>query len=104
MTYTVFVTPEVEAVRDETYLYIRSRSPQGADRWFECYEEATKVLAVDPHRFACARESDRLGAGLRQITFGTRRTRPTHRMLFVINNDRVEILALLRRSQRDWGS
>jgi hypothetical protein len=56
MTYTVFVTPEVESKRDETYLYIRSRSPQGADRWFECYEEATKVLSSDPHRFARADE------------------------------------------------
>lgn len=102
MTRDVILMPSAEFSRDENYLYLTKRSPQGAERWFECFERAIDQVAADADRFGRANEADRLGDHLRQVTFGIRRTRPTHRMIFTITSDKVFVVALLRHSQQDW--
>lgn len=102
MTYVVQLAAEAEEGRRGAYEYYAERSQAGAARWFDAYQRLVEVLRQDPHRFARAREAEDLGIDLREALFGTRPTRPTHRLLFVIHVDTVRVLAVRHHAQQDW--
>ncbi len=81
MSYLVHLSVETEKNRDQAFRYYLERSPQGARRWFAAYEKAILALASDPLRYAVARENEKNSAKLQQINFGTKLSRPTHRLI-----------------------
>lgn len=102
MSYAVFLTAEAERNREQAYLFYLERSLQGAHRWFAAYEKTIDKLIDDPERFAIARESEDFPTKLQQINFGTRVSRPTHRMLFYIEDQTVVVVTLRHLMQDIW--
>jgi plasmid stabilization system protein ParE len=102
MTRQVVLTAMAENGRDETFAFYAKRSKSGAWGWYATYAAVLQTLAIDADRFPLAREAATLNRSLRQADFGTRRTRPTHRLLFEIDGERVVVVALLHNAQRDF--
>ncbi|NOZ40982.1 MAG: hypothetical protein GXP24_12275 [Planctomycetes bacterium] len=102
MSYLVHLSTETEKNRDQAYQYYLERSPQGAHRWFTSYEKAIFALISDPHRYAVARENDNFSAKLQQINFGTKLSRPTHRLIFYVEERTVYVVTLRHLHQQDW--
>ena len=66
------------------------------------YERAIEKLAKDPQRFAIARENEDFPVKLQQINFGTKASRPTHRLLFYVGEQTVFVVTLRHLMQDDW--
>lgn len=73
------------------FLWLRSRSPNGARRWYDAFHEAANLLVNEPTRHALAPESIRLTEPVRQTFFKTRSGR-LYRILYLVVDDEVRIL------------
>ena len=104
MAYLVELTKEAETNRDDIFRYYLERSVQGAHNWYSAFEEAISMLGQTPERFATAREDKKYSLNLQQINFGTQPTRPTHRLIYTIDGNRVVVLTLRHLHQDRWGS
>lgn len=78
---------------DQITAHIAERSPQGAARLIDRFEEAMATLAKDPLRSPLAPEAEDIGEEIRQILFRTRAGR-TCRALFLIVGDEVRVLRI----------
>lgn len=104
MNYSVLLSAETERNRELAYEYYLERSPAGAHRWFHAYEKAIDKLVANPRRFVLASESENFPVELRQINFGTSPSRPTHRLLFYVEDNTVVVVTLRHLHQADWQS
>jgi len=77
----------------------RSFSVEIANRWLHGFQVAILSLAANPERCAIARESEHFAYELREL-YGSGR-RKTHRALFRVVGDRVEVLTIRHVAQRD---
>jgi plasmid stabilization system protein ParE len=77
-----------------------SGDPEVAERWFSGFRVALESLTTDPDSFPLARESDDLKFELRELHYGSGRRR-THRALFRISDNAVEVLTIRHAAQRD---
>jgi plasmid stabilization system protein ParE len=75
-----------------------NRSAEQADRWYKGILATTKSLRNRPQRCSLAAETDLLAQGIRQHHFGLGR-RPTHRIIFAIDNNTVVVLRVRHTSQ-----
>lgn len=78
-----------------------ARDPELGERWFRGIHEAIKSLAENPERFGLAHENDDLPVGLREMLYGVGR-RKSHRVLFIIRDDRIVVHQVRHVSQRDF--
>jgi len=78
-----------------------NRSPEQAIRWLDGIYEAIAKLSRNPERCAVARESRKAGEELRELHFGLG-SRPSHRIIFVVDPEVVRILAIRHAAQDDW--
>ena len=56
--FRVVLTDQAAKEAEAAYLWILDRSPQGAARWWDGFEEAVLSLAMFPERCPLAPESD----------------------------------------------
>ena len=73
--------------------WIAQRSPDGAIRWLDAFEEAINQLRHNAANCSLAIEADDFGIDLRQSLFRTRRGK-SYRLLFVIRGDVVYLAAV----------
>lgn len=101
MTYRVRLTSlaRTELVNAALW-WAENRSADQALRWLEGFEEAIRSLARDPDKHALARENDQYAFPLYQLHYGVSR-KPTHRAVFRIAGDTVEVLTIRHLAQRD---
>ena len=102
MSYLVELTQEAETNRDEIYRYYLERSELGAHHWYLAYEGAISFLEQNPNRFGVASEDAKHSVTLQQINFGTKPSRPTHRLIFTVDGNRVTVLTLRHLHQDRW--
>lgn len=99
MTYQVEITAQAETEIDRIFIWLSSRSPQGAQRWYESFWTAVERLRNSPHVCSLAPEDDEFEMEIRQLFFGTRRG-AVYRALFAIQADLVQILCVRGPGQR----
>lgn len=101
MTFRLVVLPRAKRqLSDAALWWADHRSLAEAARWLEKIEAAIQNLASDAERYSLARESAAFDFELRQMNFGVSR-RPTHRVLFSIENDSVIVYAVRHLAQQD---
>ena len=76
------------------------RSVEQAARWLTGMELAITSLGADAERFPLAAEATVVGVPIREVHFGIS-GRPTHRVVFEVEDDRVLIYAIRHLAQRD---
>jgi plasmid stabilization system protein ParE len=74
------------------------RSTDQAQRWYQEIYNAINSLCMEALRCQHAPESDLHPSGLRQLHFGIGR-RPTHRVVFAIDDNTVTIIRVRHTSQ-----
>jgi len=70
--------------------WAENRSADQAARWYVGIHKAINSLRQMPTRCSLAAERDLLEKGIRQLLFGLGR-RPTHRIVFVVDNEDVVV-------------
>ena len=91
MTFSIRILPRAERDAQSIFKYLAQHSPEGAVRWWDAFEKATRELGQDPFRYGLAAESGIFDYELRQFLFKTRRGR-TYRGVFVVVGDEVRLL------------
>lgn len=78
----------------------RSQSDEIGRRWHEGFVELIEGLCTAPERHSLAHESDQFPFEVREVHYGSGR-RKTHRAVFHITDQRVDVLTIRHFSQRD---
>ncbi len=96
------LSPETTSLLAEITEWYRftSGDTSVADKWFTGFERLLESLIQHPDRHPLAREADEIGIELREVHYGSGR-RLTHRALFVIEGDVVEVLTIRHHAQQD---
>lgn len=101
MKYDVEISgPAERDIRQTHAWWSENRSREQADTWYVRILDAIAALADRAAGCPHAPESDLVSTGLRQFHFGIR-SRPTHRIVFAIEGDRVVVLRIRHLAQRD---
>lgn len=90
MSYSVTVTARGERARNGCFDYISERSPEGAQRWLESYEQAVASLQMQQF-FGSAPESEHHKEEIRQRIFKTKQGLP-YRLLFIVRDETIYII------------
>jgi plasmid stabilization system protein ParE len=90
MTYRLKITRRAKRDRDACFDYILARSPQGAFRWLDAFEDAAAAVLTHPH-YGVAPESEDQEETIRQKLFGTPHGR-TYRLLYVVRDDVIYVI------------
>ncbi len=97
--YRLSITDPAEQDLQDAYTWWRDhRSEEQAGRWYRGIRKALLGLKSSADRHHQAPECDLHPAGLRQMLFGIGR-RPTHRVVFTIENDAVLVIRVQHVSQ-----
>jgi plasmid stabilization system protein ParE len=91
MSYRVNILARARADFDAIIGWIANRSPEGADRLTERFQDALARLEHNPFIAPVAPESEDVGQEVRHITFRTKSGR-TFRALFVVEGTAVRVL------------
>lgn len=93
------VTSPAEADLDAIYQWwAANRSSEQASRWYASIVRAIDSLKREAARHPLATENHLVPTGVRELSFGLGR-RPTHRVLFTIDDDTVIVLRVQHVSQ-----
>jgi|tagenome__1003787_1003787.scaffolds.fasta_scaffold19282435_1 plasmid stabilization system protein ParE len=92
--------PAERDIRSAHDWWSRNRSTEQADRWYNNVYKAIETLRSMPERCPPAPESKLYPSGLRQVSFGIGK-RPTHRIVFTVEQDLVTILRVRHASQQN---
>lgn len=97
--YRLTITDPAEQDIQDAYAWWRDhRSEEQASRWYRGIHKAILALRSGADRHSRAPESDLHPTGLRQLLFGIGR-RPTHRVVFAVENDVVLVVRVRHASQ-----
>ena len=72
MAFTVRTLPRAEFDAQQIYDWIRERSPEGAQRWWEAFLKACDGLQLAPNRYSLSPEARGCNRDIRQYLFRTR--------------------------------
>lgn len=102
MTYDLEFTSEAQQDIDRIsgWYLSESNSIEIANRWYDGILNALESLREFPESFSLAHESDEFPFDLRQLLYGSGKHK-THRALFRIVENTVEVLSVRHLSQRD---
>lgn len=101
MKYRLALTHEARRQLIEAALwYSEHRSPEHALAWLDGFEAAIEGLKGQPSACSEARESAYFESPLYQLLYGLGR-RVTHRAVFRVRDDLVEVVAIRHVAQRD---
>lgn len=103
MTYRVAFTSKSRLEFFETALWwAENRDAAQAARWLEGFQASIDSLTENPERHAVAHETELFRFPLRQLLYGLG-SRPTHRALFRVREDKVVIIYGIRHvKQQDF--
>ena len=102
MSLLVVIEPQAKAdLRHAVRWWAENRSEEQALRWYDETRVAIEGLGDNPHRCVLAHENPKSTDELRELHFGLG-SRPTHRIIFVIDPDAVRVLAVRHAAQDDW--
>ena len=102
MSLPLIVEPQAKAELDlAVEWWSENRSEEQALRWYDGICIAVESLAENPVRCGFARENSRIEGELRELHFGLG-SRPTHRILFVIDPEGVRVISVRHAAQGDW--
>ena len=102
MSLPVVVESEARAnIVDAASWWAKHRDQDQAIRWYNGILAAIDTLSQHPRRCVLARENAKSDLELRELHFGLG-SRPTHRIIFVIDSDAVRVLAVRHAAQDDW--
>lgn len=102
MSLPVLIEAEAKAdLRHALLWWSKNRSEEQALRWWDGIHDALETLKDNPQRCVLARENPKYDNELRELHFGIG-SRPTHRILFVIDPDAVRVLTVRHAAQDDW--
>jgi plasmid stabilization system protein ParE len=76
MIYGIRILARAREDVQEIYDWIAERSPEGAQRWLDRFEEATAALQTNPFLAPLASESKSFAIEIRHTLFRTRSGRP----------------------------
>jgi len=97
MEFRVVITEPADQNFRAHFDWIRERSIQGAENWRAKMIEAVRSLAKAPERHALARESSVFPVPIHCLLVGKQRS--SFRVLYVIADAEVRILAIRRPAQ-----
>lgn len=100
MGLTIRVSRRADREIDHAANWYAKHAVQLGQRWVKGIRKAIDSLAENPDRCGLAHESDDFEFELRELYFGVGRKK-THRILFRITEDIVEILAVRHFAQQD---
>ena len=100
MTYKVILSPEAEHQLLQAAAWYRRRDSGVALEWYNGFLDAIFKIGIHPRQYSISRENDRFAVELRELLYGSGR-RKTHRAVFRIVVDRVEVVAIRHLAQRD---
>ena len=93
MKFTVELTRRAERDVIEISDWLSQRSPAGAARWLDAFEEMLGRLSDSPLSFSRADEADAFSITIRQILFRTPKGRE-YRAVFVADDEHVRTLCV----------
>lgn len=94
------LTSPAKADLDATYgWWAVNRSSEQASRWYAGIAASIDSLKRDASRHPAAPESHLIPTGVRELRFGLGR-RPTHRVLYTVDDDTVIVFRVRHVSQR----
>ena len=85
-------------IRQNTNWWSRHRSVKQAERWYVGIVEKIYSLEQMPKRWPQAPEASKLNIEIRHALFGIS-SRPTHRILFAVDGETVNVFRVLHMSQ-----
>ena len=100
MAQLIITDPAKEDIQKAYDWWREKRDAGQAERWYHGIYDAILSLQKNPERCAAARESDLLSQGVRQLNFGIS-GKPTHRIVFTIDEKAVIILRVRHAAQDD---
>lgn len=101
MSLPVILQPEAEdQIAASARWWAEHRSVEQAERWYAGILKAIDSLGKIAAQYPLARENEHFSYELRESYFGLG-TRPTHRIIFVIDPDAVRVLAIRHAAQDD---
>ena len=68
--------------------------------WYQGFHDALRSLTEDPKRCSLAHESEQFPFEVRELLYGSGK-RITHRALFRVSEDRIEVLAVRHHAQKE---
>jgi plasmid stabilization system protein ParE len=98
MPRVIVTGPAKRDIQQDYDWWANNRSVEQAKRWYAGIRAAIRSLRTNPDRRALAIESDLLAQEIRQLSFGLGR-RPTHRIVFAIEDETVVVLRIRHTSQ-----
>ncbi len=93
MSFRIRYTATAEADLERQLLWLKERSPQGAETWVNGIIQAVESLRENPGSQALALEGQRFGREIYQLLHG-KRPRGKYRILYVIEGQEVLILTI----------
>lgn len=98
--FKVYISRTDESDIEEAYLWwSEHRSSAQANKWYGSILDSINTLSSMPERCPLADEVTDLGTSVRQLLFGIGGGRPTHRILFQVQDKAVHVLRVLHTSQ-----
>jgi plasmid stabilization system protein ParE len=91
VTLKLVILPRAERDVQRIFEWISDRSPEGAVRWWNTFEEAASRSVDNPERYGLAPENGLISYELRQFLFKTPHGR-TYRGVFTLAGNEVRIL------------
>ncbi len=99
MTFRLRILPRAEQDAQHIFDWLRTKSTDGAIRWWFAFDEAVHKLVDHPYGYGLAPETESVPYELRQFLFKTRRGR-RYRGVFVVVGDEVRVLRIRGPGQR----
>lgn len=94
MTFFVEVTDQADREAElSAGWWAEHRSIDQAIQWLRCFERMVATLSEMPQSHSLSNENDDFPYELRDLLFGVS-TKPTHRAVFTILDDRVVVLTV----------
>ena len=101
--FQIKITEPAEADIDQAFVWwSENRSAEQAVRWYQEIKLAIATLRRMPERCPVVPETKLSAVGVRQLLFGVG-LHPTHRIIFVIESDKVVILRVRHHAQDTLG-
>jgi plasmid stabilization system protein ParE len=97
VAYRVVIMPSAESEIENAYQWMLTYQPPRATEWIRGLFETISSLSDMPARCGIAYESRFFHKEVRQLLFGT--GRDGYRILFVIDNDEVQVLYVRHNAQ-----
>lgn len=100
MAHAVNITPQAIAEINQIANWYNEQQAGIGEEWLRRIEGAISSLEENPEKCGLAHESEALNFELRELLYGSGRTK-THRILFRVTDEKVIVLGIRHVAQQD---